>query len=247
MSESDSESSPGDDMGNEDNPYPIEGKFQSQKDKKEIMSLPEIQRESIIAERVHLLERKQQDQKLRHLLQARENAEAKSADKKRKAGADLEESPRKSSRQKTTLGGRKVGETSNAITQYKRQREEKALRDQQRLQDPGRQDRRARSFSEGRNSSADADGESEVEWDDGKAKVDDSRLRSSQPADFNDFRRTTLTRFFITEHCFFPGFEDMARGCYVRLPVKNSSARDMTYQVVPIKSMHDRIAPKSRR
>lgn len=237
MSESESDSSPGDDAASDGHPFPVDGQFHSEKDKKEIMSLPEIERESILAERAQILERKLQDQHLRRLLQARENAEAKFAEKKRKAGADLEDSPRKSSRQKTTLGGRKVGETSGAIEAYKRQREQKGLRDEQRRREgASRKERRARSSSGGKYSSADADGDSEVEWDDGKAKADDYRLRNAQPADFHDFRRATFIRHSLAEYCFYPGFEDVIKDCYVRVPSQTTSAaREMTYQLLLVK------------
>ena len=237
MSESELDSSPADDAASEDNPFPVDNKFQSESDKRKIMALPEIEREAILADRAQVLERKLQDQHLRRLLQARENAEAKST--KRKAGADLEDSPRKSTRQKTTLGGRKVGEASKTIEAYKRQREEKGLRDQQRKAGAlARQERRARSSSEARYSSADADGESEVEWDDGKSKTDEDRLRNVQPADYHDFRRTTLTRFFLAEFCFHPGFEEKLKDCYVRLPQKSApGAPSNSYQLVQIKGM----------
>ena len=235
MSESESDSSPADDAASDENSFPIDGKFHSESEKRKIMALPEIEREGILADRSQIHERKLQDQHLRRLLQARENAEAKTT--KRKAGTDLEDSPRKSTRQKTTLGGRKVGEASKTIEAYKRQREEKGLRDQQRKAGAlARQERRARSSSEGRYSSADADGESEVEWDDGRSKADDDRLRSTQPAEYNDFRRTTLTRFFLAEFCFHPGFEDKVKDCYVRLPQKSAPGAPANgYQVVQIK------------
>ena len=215
MSESDSDSSPGDDATSEGRPFPVENKFYSEKDKKEIMSLPEIERESILAERAARHERKMQDLQLRRLIQNRER------DRKRKAGDDPEDSPRKSSRQKTTLGGRKVGETSGAIEAYKRQREQKGLRDEQRRREGAlRRQNRARSSSDARHSSADVDGESEVEWDDGKAKKDDYRSKNAQPADYHDFRRVTWTRNQLAEFCFYPGFEDTIRDCYIRVPAK---------------------------
>ena len=240
MSESDSDSSPADDAGVDGPIFPIENKFYSEKDKKEVMALSEIQRESILAERAQLLERNLQDQHLRRLLLARENQE-KSADKKRKA-IDHEDSPRKSTRQKTTLGGRKVGETSAAIDAYKRQREEKGLRDQQRRREgANRKKRHERSSSSAqRYSSADADGESEIEWHDDKygSKVDDYKTRGSIAADYNDIRRATLPRRVFAEYCFYPHFEEAVKECYVRLPNAPSKNGDMTYQLAMIKGKY---------
>lgn len=234
MSESNSDASLIGDGGPDGPEFAIENQFYSEKDKKEIMSLTEVQREEILAERAAQLERKLQGQNLRRMLMAREK-ESKSSEKKRKA-TDLEESPRKSSRQKTTLGGRKVGETSGAIEAYKRQREEKGLRDQQRRREGAdRKDRRARSSSGGRGSSADAEGESDLEWDEGKLKVDDYRLRRAEPADYNDVRRATLPRHAFADYCFHPGFPEAVRDCYVRLASKPKPNGDMGYELALIK------------
>ena len=234
MSESDSDTSPAGDAGPDGPEFAIDNKFYSEKDKKEIMSLTEIQREEILAERAVQLERKLQGQHLRRMLMDREK-ESKSTDRKRKA-TELDESPRKSSRQKTTLGGRKVGEASGAIEAYKRQREEKTLRDQQRRREgASRRDAKARSSSPGRGSSADAEGESEVEWDDGKLKVDDYRLRHAEHADYNDFRRATLPRFAFADYCFYPGFPEAVRDCYVRLASKPKPNGDVGYELVLVK------------
>ena len=237
MSESDSDTSPANSAGARGLIFPIDNKFYSEQDKRKIMALSEIERESILADRAQILERNMQDQHLRRLLQTRGNADTKLTDKKRKIGTtDLEDSPRKSSRQKTTLGGRKVGETSAAIDAYKRQREEKSLRDQQRKREvANRKDRRARSSSENRYSSADAEGESEVEWDDGKLKVEDSKFRNAQPADYNDLRRATLSRVVLAEYCFHPGFGEAVKDCYVRLPSKTKVTGEMNYELVLIK------------
>ncbi|KAG8529450.1 uncharacterized protein KY384_006087 [Bacidia gigantensis] len=240
MSESDSELSAAADGLSDDNPFPLEGKFLSEGDRKKLLALPEIERESILAEREHIKERKKQDQQLRTLLKAKLEGESKPS--KRKADPDLEESPRKSTRQKTTLGGRKVGEASKTIEAYKRQREEKGLKTQQRKAGAlATQERRARSSSNGRYPSADADGESEVEWDTGKSKADEERFRNAQPADFNDFRRTTLTRNFLAEFCFHPGFAEKIRECYVRLPQKSAPGIPSNgYQLVQIKNVFDK-------
>jgi RNA polymerase-associated protein RTF1 len=235
MSESESDSSRKGDTGANNSAFAIDNKFYSEKDKKEIMSMSEVQREEILAERALQLERKLQSQHLRRLYLARENADSKASEKKRK-GADLEDSPRKSSRQKTTLGGRKVGETSSAIQAYKRQREEKGLQDQQRRREgASRKDRQARSSSDTRFSSADAEGESDVEWDNPKIKVDDHRLRHAPPADFNDVRRATLPRIALADYCFHPGFPEAVKDCFVRLASKPKPNGDMAYELALVK------------
>ena len=223
--------------GSEENPYPIENKFKSEHDRREILALPEIEREAILAKRIDEQEKLRFDSQLRKLDQIRREKEAK-AQKRKAPAADLEESPRKSSRQKTTLGGRKVGEASKTIENYKKQREEGGLKVQQRKANAfARRQQRGRSSSDVRASSADVDGESEVEWDDGaKSKADEERFRTAQPGDYDDFRRATLNRFFLAEFCFHPGFEDRIQDCFVRILKKTAPGSDPgEYQLVQIK------------
>ena len=65
--------------------------YHSAKDKAEIMAMPEIQREEIIAERAAQVERHLQDMALRRLLASRERDDARAAEKKKRkaCAADL--------------------------------------------------------------------------------------------------------------------------------------------------------------
>ena len=225
MSESEGERSPARGSDNDSTIFPVENKFYSEKDKAEIMALSEVKREEVLAERAQLLERKQQDQILRRLYQgyqAKEEDKSKSSEqKKRKAAtADLEEGQRKSSRQKTTLGGRKVGETSNAIEAYKRQREQKGILAEQRKTEAADHKARKLRGSSSPGSDADADGESVVEWDDGKPQAGpESRMPDDQPADLADFNRIHIGRDNFAKVCFYPGFENAIKNCYSRISI----------------------------
>lgn len=236
MSESDSD--PSSNMnGDIDGPiFPIENKFYSEKDKAEILALSEIQRESILAERAQLRERKLQDLHLRRLLQARETDK-----KKRKAGtADLDDGQRKSSRQKTTLGGRRVGEQSGAIEEYKRQREErKGQRDEQRTRvGEDRKNHKGRGPSHDRYSDADADGESEVEWDNGKAEANNNTVQNVPPAQLVDFERVRVGRDNFAKVCFYPGFENAIKNCFTRISDGPDKATgENLYRIAQIKGM----------
>ena len=240
MSESDSDVSPASPIDDDGSMFPLENRFHSQKDKDYIMSLSEVQRESILAERAQILERKLQDQHLRRLLQARGNAEKTDDKKKRKAGsADLEDGNRKSSRQKTTLGGRKVGETSDAIEAYKRQREQKGARDEQRRREgEARKDRKIRGSIEDAFSDADAEGESDVEWDNAKPKASSPGFRDAQPAGQIDYEHVRVGRDNFAKYCFYPGFEEAIKNCYVRVcigPDKNTG--ENVYRMTQVKGM----------
>lgn len=216
MSESEENASATETTGKDLSIFPIDGKFYSEKDKTEIMSLSEVRREAILAERAQILERKQQDQVLRRLFDGYKD---KTDDpKKRKAGAaELEDGQRKSSRQKTTLGGRKVGETSDAILAYKKQREQKGVLAEQRKNEAS--ERKARKGSVA--SDADADGESDVDWDERQSKNarHDTPPRFEEPANLHDFERIRVGRAQFGQVCFYPGFERAIQHCYARASI----------------------------
>ncbi|KAJ5566182.1 hypothetical protein N7535_007820 [Penicillium sp. DV-2018c] len=219
MSESESEA---DNSGEEDDDRPIfpyEKYYYSAQDKKDIMAMPEIQREQTLSERAQQVDRHNQDLALRRLLASRSREEARAAKKaKRKAGsAGLDDTQRKSSRQKTTLGGRKVGETSAAIDAYKRQREQKGKRDEIRRRDPTKSRRRSRSVGSDV-SDEDAEAESDLELDDRVGRPA-SIPKDDPPAELREIRRAQIGRNNFAKVCFYPGFENAMVGCYARLSI----------------------------
>lgn len=228
MDESDSDTSPGD--IDDDAPlYPIEGKFTSESDRSRIMAMTEIEREEILAERAAEMEKQQQDRQLKRLLQSRKRDEARNADKKkRKAGAaDLDDGDRKTSRQKV--------KTSAPLEAYKRQRELKGA------QRAGFEDRRGRDDRDDRSpsreeafSDRDAEGESEVEWD--EAPRVSSVFKDEPPADLKDFQRVCIGRQNFAVVCFYPTFEEAIKGCFVRVNIgPNRETGQNTYRLCQIK------------
>lgn len=219
MSESDSEAGAGSDE--EDRPiFPYDKLYYSSKEKQEIMGMPEIQREELLSERAQQVDRHNQDLALRRLLASREREEKRAAAKqaKRKAGsAGLDENQRKSSRQKTTLGGRKVGETSAAIDAYKRQREQKGKRDELRRRDPTSSRRRSRTPGS-EVSDEDGEAESDLELDD-RVGRSPSIPKDDPPAELRDINRARVGRTNFAQVCFYPGFEQAITGCYARVNI----------------------------
>ena len=123
-------------------------------------------------------------------------------DKKRKASdSDLRDG-RKSTRQKTVV----TTARSENLAELQRKRAEK----QNKQSSQPRNERRTDSPE------ADADGESEGEWDD-RGRRD--QTPEEQPATKRDFDRIRIGRHQFAQVCFFPGFEEAMRGCYVRMSV----------------------------
>jgi RNA polymerase-associated protein RTF1 len=242
MNESESESdAPG--MYDDADRYPLEGKFVNSADKAEIMAMPEIKREERLAERAQEVERDRQNRALRQILYARE-AEGKKKDKKRKAGtADLDENQRKTSRQRTKLGGGKVGEASTGIDSLKRARAEK--NDRQRRRDEDRERNKDRKARHEEHSDVDADGESEVDWDEGKAKAKKSPspdYRDAEPAGLHDIERVRVGRSRFAMVCFYPGFEEAITGCFVRISVGvDKETNQNIYRMAVIKGTYRKL------
>ena len=241
QSDSESDADPAFDEDDGDR-YPLEGKYRNASDKAEIMAMPEIKREELLAERAQEVERDRQNRALRQLLNARE-ADAKKQDKKRKAGAaDLDDNQRKTSRQRTKLGGGKVGEASTGIDSLKRARAEKNDRQRRRDEDKERNKDR-RSARDEEYSDADADGDSEVEWDDPKSrnkkKSKSPDYRDAEPAGLHDIERIRVGRSRFAKVCFYPGFDEAITGCYVRISVGLDKESDQNiYRMALIKGMY---------
>lgn len=214
MSESDTEAG---EVEDEDRPiFPYDKLYYSAKEKQEIMAMPEIQREELLSERAQQVDRHNQDLALRRLLASREREEQRAAAKaKRKAGAaGLDDTQRKSSRQKTTLGGRKVGETSAAMDAYKRQREQKGKRDEIRRGAPAQSRRRSRTASDI------SDRDAEAESDELDARVrSPSMPKDDPPAELRDVQRARVGRSNFAQVCFYPGFEEAITNCYARVSI----------------------------
>ena len=240
MDESDSESdAPG--LYDDGDRYPLEGKFVNPTDKAEILAMPEIKREELLAERAQEVERDRQNRALRQLLSARE-AESRKLDKKRKvSAAELDEHQRKTSRQRTKLGGGKVGEASTGIDSLKRARAEKT--DRQRRRDEDKERNKDRRATHEDYSDADAEGESEVEWDDGKGKDKKSAspdYRDAEPAGLHDLERVRVGRTRFAMVCFYPGFDEAITGCLVRISVGvDKESNQNIYRMALIKGIHE--------
>lgn len=229
MDESDSDA-PGelDDDDDDDIPFPLEGRFHDEKDRREIMALPEVRREQILADRQEEAMRKRQDAQLKQLLK-RQGLEAQRLEKrKRKVSAtEPDDSPRKSSRART--------KQNDAIEGFKRQREQ-ALKDREKSA-AERKSYKRRSPSTGR-SDDDAEGESEVEWDDGIRK----KSRDEPAADLHDYERVRVGRTNFAKVCFYPGFEEAIKGCFARVSVGlDKSTGQNVYRMAQIKGTHSAI------
>lgn len=197
--------------------FPVEGKFHSEQDRRDILALPEIQREEILAERAAEVLKRQQDLQLKKALA---NAQATANKHKRKAAAaDLEDG-----------GLRRGSKKKSALDDYKAARQARGTDRTSRFDRTSDQkDERSPSSA----SERDADGESEVEWAETTAK-------SEPPADLKDFERCRVGRSVFAKICFNPGFEETIKGCFARISIGvNRETGQNLYRMAQIKGFKD--------
>ncbi|KAI1762610.1 plus-3-domain-containing protein [Hypoxylon sp. FL1150] len=220
MDESDSDSDPfqatnanGKMDDDDDNKYPVDGIYASEAEKDEILGLPELEREQLLAKRQEEVDRQRQNTLLRRLLKNREDDSQ--VGKKRKASATDLDDQRKTSRQRTRVGGSKVGETSAGIESLRRARAEKSDRIRRREED---RERKRLSHSTSRDSpDRDIGGSSDIE--DRRSRSRTPEVKELPPAELRDFERIRLGRSRFAQVCFYPGFDQKITGCYVRVSI----------------------------
>lgn len=222
-------------MSNDDDTnYPIDGIYASEAEREDILAMPELVREQLLAKRQEEVDRQRQNALLRRLLKTKPD-DAQSTKKRKASSTDIDDQ-RKTSRQRTRVGGSKVGETSAGIESLRRARAEKSDRLRRREED---RERKRTSYSASRDS-PDRDNRGHSD------RVDDRRTRSrtpevkeALPADLRDFERVRVGRSRFAQVCFYPEFNERITNCYVRIAVGPGSKKDEepTYRMAVIKGM----------
>lgn len=210
MDESDSDDEPSRGRAaaaeDDDEAYPIDGRYKSQKEKAEIMALPELEREQLIAERMTDIERQRQNRLLRQMVSNMENEERKQVKKKRSAGtAELED-------------GDRIRKASRPRTESKRETAMDSLRQAKAEKARRREDleRRKDNYSPRRRNSGAED--SDDDYNRGRSPTPDGdENRDQPPAELRDYERVRLGRNEFAQVCFTPGFEQAITGCYIRI------------------------------
>jgi RNA polymerase-associated protein RTF1 len=209
MDESNSEAESGQESDDSAH-YPLDGKFKSSKDKAHILGLPEMEREQILAERASKISEKKRIQGLQQLAALKDRTAGKS--KKRGATDDLDDSPRKLSRAKTKHG--------EALDELKRRRESRKGATRPTTE------RRARRRS---TDSADSDR---------RADESDYESRPKKPVDtvgeLADFQRIRVGRTNFPKICFWPNFDQLIKGCFVRIAYSQDGSGQNVYRMAQV-------------
>ncbi|KAF2465556.1 plus-3-domain-containing protein [Lindgomyces ingoldianus] len=207
-------------------PYPVDGKYINEADRRRIDNLPQLERERILGERAEEAARAKFTLELaRRAEQMRvDNAQNEKRQKRKASSVEPEDSHRKSSRQKV--------KTSDKLEAYKREREQRGQQQRQRMDDRRNGHRRRSSSGDRSGSDLDADGESEVEWDE---RARQAAAREEQPAQMHHFESVRVGRGFFAKVCFYPGFDEAMTGSFVRIGTGQDSMRRTLYKMAQIK------------
>ncbi|KAJ6783378.1 hypothetical protein PWT90_06769 [Aphanocladium album] len=207
MDESDSDDEPSRGRGsggggNDEEKYPVDGKFRSESEKAEIMAMPELEREQILADRANEIERLRQNRLLRQMVTDTQNDERKAKKKRSADSADLDDDDEgrrgKSSRR---TGGTAMDALRRARADRQKRRED--------------HERRRDAYSPRR----DSDGnESEDDYRRGSRTPEKKDEKKDEPKpELRDFERVRLGRNEFAQVCFTPGFEPAITGCFIRI------------------------------
>ncbi|KAK4240197.1 hypothetical protein C8A03DRAFT_31672 [Achaetomium macrosporum] len=214
------------------NQYPVEGLFKSHEEKARIMSMREIEREQILAERREENERIRQNRMLRQLKVNQE----KDSKKRKASAADLEDASRKPSRART-----KAGESSEKMDTLRRAREERSSRKEQRERENDRRRQRSPSYPSYRRSRSRSRSADDHDSDEDRRREPRHKSRSPEPrdaptAELRDVERVRLGRSRFAQVCFYPDFEKAISGCFVRINIgPDPSTKQDVYRMALIK------------
>lgn len=209
MDESDSDDEPSKDRGPggggaDDEKYPVDGKFRSESEKAEILAMPELEREQILADRANEIERLRQNRLLRQMVTDTQNDERKAKKKRSADSADLDDDDE----DRRGKSSRRTGGTAMDALRRARADRQKRKEDHERRRD---------AYSPRRDSGGE---ESEDDYRRGSRTPEKKEEKKEEPKpELRDFERIRLGRNEFAQVCFTPGFEPAITGCFIRIAV----------------------------
>ncbi|KIJ63569.1 hypothetical protein HYDPIDRAFT_29363 [Hydnomerulius pinastri MD-312] len=203
MSESESEHEP--ESEEEVNPYPLEGKYEDELDRERLLSMSEIDRENILAERLEQMQKIQDRRKLQEMIRQQKNGPN-----------DAEAVAKAAKRQHAVRGATK--EKSKKLDELKARRKAKDEKKRTRTNSPKR-DRSSSPMDMETSSGEEEDGQI-TKYEEEEEK--DRKLYTKQPnpddepISVEDLSTCRLTRDLLAKYCMAPWFEDYVKGGWVR-------------------------------
>lgn len=188
------------------------------------MALPEVERESFLADRSEEIQEAAQSAQLRQLMASRAKQDSQKKRKADEVEEDDKPQPKRTAKTKT----------SENIANYKRLREERHEQRKRGDNRPIRNDLTPSPSDRDRDSDRDADADSdEVEWDDRRRG---SPVRREPPPSKRDIDRVRVGRSNFSKVCFYPGFDEAITGCFCRVAIgPHRTTGEPQYRMTQIK------------
>lgn len=188
-----------DEIQEEVNPYPLEGKYRNEQDKIELENLPEVERESVLFERSQELQKFQE----RQLLAQRSKDNQKQSE--RTSRSQLVKETAKSLK-------------SSKLSELKKQREKKSRRDQDDYESESGEDD-PYDLEDEEEDGYEPDFEtydSEVQW---------AQRPTKKSVDLVDINSVKTSRSVADKFCFYPGFQQVVTGTFGKMRISQTAYR----------------------
>lgn len=211
------------------NPYPLEGKYKDEKDRDELESMDEIQREQILFERSQEMERYNEKKYL-----------AERMKQQRKLSQPAAKASRASNRAKTGIKPDK----RDKLSELRKQREQRTKRKTR--------DDYEEELEEEEEDEDELSEEEEEEYDDYDAEtvtwggVSKSKAkRSTELGKLSDINRIRMGRSILTQYCFYSDFNDVVLDTYgkINLGMDKRTRRPIyrMVKIIDVKSIPDKM------
>ncbi|AAS53637.1 AFR266Wp [Eremothecium gossypii ATCC 10895] len=192
----------------EENPYPLLGKYRDDADREHIENMPEMERETLLFERSQEMQKYQERKVLR---ERAKNIRAQQQRRQQKDGSAL----RSSGRSTRTTGHSDLRDSK--LSELRKQRAKKS----------GNYDYSAgEDDSDHSDDYVDSDNEDDYDPHDGRQlyreEADEVKWAEDdldRDAELDDFNKIKVGRSFVAKFCFYPEFNQRVQGCYGRVNI----------------------------
>ncbi|KAK6359038.1 hypothetical protein TWF696_000209 [Orbilia brochopaga] len=218
--------------------YPYQQYYKNASDKAWVDSLPELDRETIIAERSEEVSKHEEARRMR--ARAREQKRDAEKQKKKDAKALLASATRRSMRGESSAKRNADSKKSAQLSELMKKRDEKNARKAGGAGDTDKSKRRRRdspSRSEGEEDES-SDEHEQPAW--ASQEKSSSLKKGTEEAGLDDIKLLIVGRSTIAKYWAHPGFEEATVGCFARVCIGNHPETNKpTYRLCIIKGWQD--------
>ncbi|PVF96519.1 hypothetical protein CPB86DRAFT_807665 [Serendipita vermifera] len=214
------------------NPYPLEGKYKDEADRRRLEEMPEMQREEILAQRQEEMQTLTDKINLSKLLASQRDLGG---------GGMADDSVAQAAKRKRMLTGsaREKANTRDVLKASRRAKEERKAHHVAGAKDsPSKSARRASDSSDMDTSSDNEEGTPPPRSHERSREKPDSQKKDERKLTKEDLCRIQLTRTQLAKQCMKPWFEEYIKGAFVRFLLAGGDGREeRVYRVCEVKGL----------